>query len=263
MADEIDSLSIFVGTGECNANCAHCAGKVHRKYAPKKDGILDKNLIYKTLENCYSKGARSLTISSSGEPTLSPLAVTKLLILVNNCERERIKYNPISIYTNGIRIGEDEDFCNQYLPLWKKQGLTRVYVTVHDVNEKRNAEIYRIKNYPSLKTIISRIHDAGLLVRGNLVLSKKTICTLEQFVSAICDLKNLGVDLISAWPIRDKDDKLDLQLAPFKEELDKMEEKVKGYEGVRLLREKNRVLYETSKKLTLFLDGALSNTWCN
>ena len=38
-------LGIFVGTGQCNANCEHCAGTPHRKNAHKFDGEIDKELI--------------------------------------------------------------------------------------------------------------------------------------------------------------------------------------------------------------------------
>lgn len=263
----INSLSIFIGTGECNANCAHCAGKVHRKYAPTEDGIIDEDLIYKTLKGCYEKGARYLSISSSGEPTLSPLAVTKALKLVYECKKENIEYSPINLYSNGIRIGKDKEFCNAYLSLWKNYGLTTIYATVHDIDENKNAKIYSIDNYPSLEVILSRIHRANLLMRANLVLSKITIDTFEKFVSAVDYLDKIGADFISAWSIRGMDDKLDLSLSPFEIELDKMENWVERNKDskckVRLLREKSRILYQTCQKLTLFPDGTLSNTWRN
>lgn len=256
------SLSLFVGTGQCNARCSHCAGIVHRRYAPKEDGVINEDLIYKTITDCYSKGARSLSISSSGEPTLSPLSVTRTLELVY--EAEGVEYSPINLYSNGIRIGKDEGFCKHFLPLWKGYGLTTIYVTVHDVDEENNARIYGVKSYPDLNTIISRIHNADLLVRANMVLSKNNISRFERFVFMVEDLKQKGVDMISAWPIRNEDDKVDSTLSPLEEELDKMEAWVERQDlKIRLLREKNRVLYDTEQKLTLFPDGTLSNTWCN
>lgn len=263
----INSLSIFVGTGQCNANCAHCAGKIHRKYAPTEDDIINKNLIYKTIKKCHEQGARYLSISSSGEPTLSPLSITKTLKLVHESRKKGIEYSPINLYSNGIRIGKDKDFCDAYLPLWKNYGLTTIYITIHDIDENKNAKIYGVENYPSLEIILSRIHGANLLMRANLVLSKRTIDTFKKFVSTINYLNKIGADFISAWPIRGIDDKLDLDLSPLEKELDKMEDWVKRNQDhkcqVRLLREKSRILYQTSQKLTLFPDGTLSNTWCN
>ena len=84
---KLNSLSLFVGTGECNAHCNHCAGVALRKYAPLEDGVIDEDLIERTVRNCYEQGARYLSISSSGEPTLSPLSVTKTLGLLQRFER--------------------------------------------------------------------------------------------------------------------------------------------------------------------------------
>lgn len=264
---KLKSLSLFIGTGQCNASCAHCAGVPLRKYAPKKDGIIDKDLIYKTIKTCYKQGARYLSISSSGEPTLSPLSVTKTLGLLYEYRKEGIEFSPINLYSNGIRIGEDKNFCDKYLSYWKSLGLTTIYVTVHDIDEKENARIYRIKKYPPLNLVLSKIHNAGLLMRANLVLSQKTISSFDKFVSTIEHLKRMGVDYISAWPIRNQEDKVDKKLSPLEEELDKMENWVEENQGseirIRLLREKSKIAYQKGQKLTLFPDGSLRSNWCN
>jgi molybdenum cofactor biosynthesis enzyme MoaA len=263
----LSSLSIFVGTGQCNASCGHCAGKPLRKNAPSEDGAIDKELIWKTLAACHEKGARYLSISSCGEPTLSPLSVTMALSLAYSLAQFGVSYSPINLYTNGIRIGEDKYFCDKYLPSWKFYGLTTAYLTVHDTDIKKNAEIYGRDNYPHLETIVFRIHAAKLNVRGNLVLSNKTIGTQEKFSSTVEQLRKIGIDSISAWPIRGLDDKVDQLLSPSEYELDKMEFWAKEYQNngfdIRVLRENSKMLYQTSQKLTLFPDGTLSNTWCN
>lgn len=262
----LNSFSLFVGTGKCNANCGHCAGVPLRKYAPKEDGIVDEKLISETIKKCYDAGARYLSLTSSGEPLISPLSVTKTLQLVKNFEKEGMNFSPINLYSNGIRIGEDEKFCKEYLPLWKNLGLTTFYITVHNIDEKKNAEIYGVKKYPSLEKIFSRIHDNGLLVRGNIVLSKNTIYTAKDFISSVEHLEKIGIDSISAWPIRSLDDKVDYSNSPSKEEFNKMRSWVDGRDSkikIRLLGEENKVNYETGKKLTLFPNGVLSNSWCN
>lgn len=263
----LKSLSFFAGTGKCNAKCNHCAGKMHRKYAPKEDEIIDENLFYKTLRDGYMEGARSLSISSSGEPTLSPLAITKTIQIVDTLRREGMNYEWVNLYSNGIRIGEDKKFGEEYLPLWKDLGLKTIYITVHDVDEKENAKVYGVKKYPSLNKIVSRIHGADLLTRANMVLTKNNVGTSEKFSEMIGGLRNIGFDHISAWPIRNAEDKVDLDLAPSEYELDRMSEWVDANQfkdcRIRLLREKSKIVYETGQKLTLFPDGALSNTWCN
>ena len=105
-------LGIFVGTGQCNANCEHCAGTPHRKNAHKFDGEIDKELIEDVIRKCYSSGAKYISLTSSGEPTLSPGSVTKVLELIKNYEF--VKYDKINLYTNGIVIGSDLNFCKKY-----------------------------------------------------------------------------------------------------------------------------------------------------
>ncbi len=263
----LKSVSIFVGTGNCNAHCPHCAGRIHRKYAPKEDGIINEDLIRKTLRECYSKGARSLSISSSGEPTLSPISVTKVLQLIYNLKEEGINFNKINLYSNGIIIGNDEEFCDKYLSLWKSLGLTTIYITIHDTNEENNARVYGIKEYPSLKNIISRIHSYGIKVRGNLVLNREVISNLNEFVSMIKKLAVLKLDSVSAWPIRNDNDKVDIEIAPSKEELGKIRNWIGSNKNqdfeIKLLGDDYHELYAENKKLTLFPDNTLSSSWCN
>lgn len=259
----LESLSLFVGTGKCNANCLHCAGKIHRKFAPKEDGRIDEKLIRKTLEECYKKGARALSISSSGEPTLSPLSVTKTLEILERYSKKGMEYSPINLYSNGIRIGEDKEFCGNYLGKWKGLGLNWIYITVHDTDERENARIYGISEYPKLETVISRIHDYGLKMRANIVLNRDTINSFDKFVYTVERLKDIGADKIAAWCIRGEDDKVNYDLSPERKELERMEEWVRGKENIRLLTEKHREVYSEGRKLTLFPDGTLSGSWCN
>jgi len=262
---------VFIGTGKCNGNCKHCAGLIHRKYAPDEDGVINKNLsdgdIYKILESCHYKGARSLSISSSGEPTLSPKSVTRLLELVDFLKSDQLKYNKINLYSNGIRIGEDEDFVKTYLSDWSLWGLSSVYITVHSADEKENAKIYGVPSYPSLRTIVSRIHNVGISARANVVLSKNSVGSLESFMNLVSQLKDIGFDNVSAWPVRNEDDKVDELLAPSKEEMEKIcrfavENSTNSF-VIRVLGEEHHELYKTGQKLTLFPNGKLLNTWCN
>ncbi|MBU0958755.1 MAG: radical SAM protein [Nanoarchaeota archaeon] len=220
--EKIYSVSALMGNGACNAHCDFCAGKIHRRYSPKKDGDLDEELVKKTLTDCYYAGARSLSLTSSGEPTLSPVSVSRVLEIVHDLSFRGLDFPKINLYSNGIRIGQDEEFCQTYLGLWKRLGLTSVYITVHDLDERRNAEIYRINKYPSLQTVFDNIHGADLSVRSNIVLSKKNIGDFKRFKEMVEGLFDLGSDFISAWPIRDDNDEVNLDLAPNKEELTRM-----------------------------------------
>lgn len=266
VASKVRSISLFVGAGVCNARCAHCAGLIHRPFAPKKDGVVDEALVVEVLSRCHARGAHSLSLTSSGEPTLSPKSVTRVLEIVHGLSEKGIGFPDIHLYTNGLRIGRDERFAARFLPLWKRLGLGTLYVTVHDIDPVKNAKVYGVKKYPDLRTVFGRIRSAGLNIRANLVLSRGTVHTLPRFARTICHLESLGVDSVSAWPIRDADDRLDVKRAPPNDELQKMEEWVGRRPAarfpVRLLREQSRVAYDKGEKLTLFPNGMLSNTWC-
>lgn len=263
---DVRSMAVIIGTADCNANCRHCAGKRLRKYAPTEDGIIDKNLTYQTLKDGYLQGARSLSVSSSGEPTLSPKAVTNTLSLVYHMRKEDIYFDWINLYSNGIRIGQDEQFCQDYLSSWKNLGLKTVYITVHDLDLEKNAQTYRVKSYPSLDLVVSRIHEADLLTRANVMLTKNNIDIYDKFVSMVENLRKIGFDHISTWPIRNSEDEVDSESAPTEEELDRMTKWVDENQDpkcrIRLLREKSRDLYTSGQKLTLFQNGILTNQWC-
>ena len=108
----LNSLSLFVGTGECNAYCKHCAGTQLRKYAPIKDGVVNEAVLEKSLQDCYNQGARYLSLSSSGEPTLSPLSVTKTLEIIHK-QKEK------GIITQEIRMYQDDPGTVAYMTLLK------------------------------------------------------------------------------------------------------------------------------------------------
>lgn len=265
----LKSLGIFVGTGQCNGNCSFCAGRMHRKYAPKEDkpDVETMVRVVKTLRDCYAQGARNLSLSGSGEPTLSPLSVTKVLQLACSLLiSDRIKYAPINLYSNGIRIGTDEDFCNEYLTYWHHLGLDTIYLTVHDAHAESNAKVYGIDSYPELQTIVDRIHEAGIKVRANLILGKQCINTAEQFKNIVSILRYKKFDSIAAWPIRNEQDEIDETLSPPKAEMDIMRkwatnDCVFPFCPVRFPSE-SREDYKSGDKLTLFPDGTLSSSWC-
>ena len=264
--DEVNSLSLLVGKGVCNANCTNCAGLTHRQYAPRQDGIVDTRRLREVIEECYSKGARSLTISSSGEPLLSPVSITKVLILLMEYADAGQKFSTINLYTNGILIGENSRFAYTYLRMWKLLGLTKIHLTVHSPDEIVNAKLFGISCYPSLVRVIYRIQRSGLHCRVNLVLEKSGIHTLEQFKEAVVDLRSCCADSISAWPLRSLDgDTIHPTEGPSKIELEKMRQWTKTVDlGIPILvhRDSSNDYYNENKKLTLFSDGTLSNSWC-
>lgn len=259
--DKIDGISILVGTAECNANCPECAGRQHRKNAPLRDGEINEARLREVLDYCYERDCRYITLTGCGEPTLSPLAVTKTLLVLREYERNGNKFEPVNLYTNGIRIGFDHEFCARFLRQWKLLGLTSIYVSVFSDNEVLNAKAFRVEKYPEFRVIFNKIKNRGIALRTSVVLKKGYIGTCQEFKNLCDKFFNMGVDNISAWPLKNNDDFIS-ELAPDKAELSKMRDFANSRKNIRLLLGDSKTKETLGKKIALFQNGEISDVWC-
>jgi sulfatase maturation enzyme AslB (radical SAM superfamily) len=200
--EKIYSVSALVGNGACNANCSFCSGKYLRPDAGESEKYK------KNLESAIKLSARyggwSLSLTGSGEPTCDPDALTRALQIYDKCAKEGAYFPNVNLFTNGIRFG-DSEFCREYLPIWKKLGLTNVALSIHAVDDKEQAAAYNLKEYPSLDSIIKNIEDGGLGVRCTLLLRKKGVDNAERYEAAVHNLIGIGLDNITSWPVGNPD----------------------------------------------------------
>jgi len=200
--EKIYSVSALVGAGMCNGNCAFCAGKPLRKQAKTND------LYLRNLEAAIKLSARyggwSLSLTSSGEPTCSPEDVTTALRVYTKCASQGAFFPNVNLFTNGILFG-DNDFCKQWLPVWKELGLTNVALSVHSVDNKRQAEAYGLMEYPSFKNIRSNIESYGIGVRATLLLRKGEVDSAKTYQDSIFELIAIGYNNITSWPVGNPD----------------------------------------------------------
>jgi len=203
--EKIYSVSALVGNGACNANCDFCAGKYLR---PQAKESRESALYHKNLEAAIKLSARyggwSLSLTSSGEPTCDPGSLTKALEVYQKCAKEGAYFPNVNLFTNGILFADDE-FCNTYLPGWKKLGLTNIAVSIHSVDEKEQAQAYNLKTYPALEKIVDNIEKLGLGVRTTLLLRKDGVDTAKKYEMAVGKLIEKGIDNITSWPIGNPD----------------------------------------------------------
>jgi sulfatase maturation enzyme AslB (radical SAM superfamily) len=200
---KIYSVSALVGSGACNGNCEFCAGKYLRKQAG------DNPLYYKNLASalklCARYGGWSLSLTSSGEPTCDPEAVTKALEVYQKCANEGVYFPNVNLFTNGILFGK-KDFCEKWLPMWKELGLTNVAVSVHSVDKTEQAAAYGLKRYPDFESIFQNIRDHGVGVRATLLLRKGAVENAQTYEHAVDKLiDDYKVDNITSWPVGDPD----------------------------------------------------------
>lgn len=199
---KIYSVSALVGNGVCNGNCAFCAGKYLRPQA-KRNPLYDRNL-EAAIKLSARYGGWSLSLTSSGEPTCDPQAVTNALLIYNACSKQGAYFPNVNIFTNGILFG-NEDYCRKYLPLWRELGLTNVAISIHGVSAVEQAAAYNIAKYPELAVIKNNIEKYGVGVRGTLLLRKGGVETAEGYESAVKTLLMNGFDNLTSWPVTNPD----------------------------------------------------------
>jgi molybdenum cofactor biosynthesis enzyme MoaA len=202
--EKIYSVSVLVGKGACNGNCAFCAGKYLRPDAKSGDPTFLRNL-EAAIKLSARHGGWSLSLTSSGEPTVSPDDVTDALRVYDKCAQQGAYFPNVNLFTNGILLG-DASFCEKWLPLWRALGLTNVALSIHSVNRTKQARAYGLDDYPEFTEIVKNVRKHGIGVRSTLLLRKGEVdnaLTYERSVKYLiewCDITN-----ITSWTIGNPD----------------------------------------------------------
>jgi MoaA/NifB/PqqE/SkfB family radical SAM enzyme len=200
--EKIYSVSALVGNGICNAKCSFCAGAYLRPEAK------ENRLYHKNLEAAIKLSARyggwSLSLTSSGEATCDPDALTRALETYRKCAQQGAYFPNVNLFTNGILFG-DEKFCDKYLDTWRGLGLNNVAVSIHAADEKEQAAVYGVESYPALESIAGNVEKHGLGIRGTLLLRKGGVDNHKKYEEAVKTLIGKGINNITSWPIGNPD----------------------------------------------------------
>ncbi|HXK38093.1 MAG TPA: radical SAM protein [Candidatus Paceibacterota bacterium] len=202
--EKIYSVSALVGKGVCNGNCAFCAGKYLRPDAKNTDPAFLKNL-ESAIKLSARHGGWSLSLTSSGEPTMSPEDVTEALRVYAKCANHGAYFPNVNLFTNGILLG-DSSFCETWLPLWRELGLTNIALSIHSVNRGKQARAYGLEEYPEFTSIVANVRKYGIGVRATLLLRKGEVDNALAYERSVryliewCDITN-----ITSWPVADPD----------------------------------------------------------
>jgi len=202
--EKIYSVSALIGTGKCNGKCKFCAATDLRKEV----GVVSKDLYFRNFDTALRLSARyggwSLSLTGSGEPSVEPECVTEALEHYSACAKQGAYFPNVNLFTNGILFGDGE-YCNTYLPLWRKLGLTNVAISIHDVEETGQAEAYNIDSYPNLVDIKRNIEKHGVGVRLTLLLHKGIVDSSYTYAVAVSRLLEKGFNNITSWPVGNPD----------------------------------------------------------
>lgn len=202
--EKIYSVSALIGKPTCNAKCGFCAAKDLRQEAL----CVDDDLYWRNYAAAIKLSARyggwSLSLTSSGEPTCDPQAVTKALEVYQECANQGAYFPNVNLFTNGIMFGNTR-FCNEWLPEWKQLGLTNIAVSIHDISSVGQAKVYGISDYPALWQIFGNIKSRGIGARATILLRKGGIETARGFEEAVNYTNHEGCKNITAWPVSNPD----------------------------------------------------------
>ena len=202
--EKIYSISVLVGRPICNAKCAHCAATGLRKQANIKDKGTVKNL-KAALRLCHNYQGWSISLTSTGEPTLSPNSVTETLKEIDSLRKEGVSFPFVNLFTNGFEIVKNPKFRSHWLPLWKKLGLTAIAISIHSTDYKTNLIPYGVKpdkkEFPPLLKMIKIIKEADLTPRITLLLHKGYVDNAKKYKHTLNQLRELGIDMVTSWPI--------------------------------------------------------------
>jgi len=215
----------MLGTADCNANCPECAGRKHRNRCSPRDGTLWPLGIMELLMSAHGNGCRRVVLTGAGEPTLSPIDVHIALMVINTLREDGLRFDQVKLYTNGLRIGLEEDFAKGRLARWRSMGLTDVSVTVYSDSERRHAEAIGVTKMPNFADIFLPIIRTGLTARACVVLKKGYTDDTRSLLRLARRLQRLGVSELSAWPLKDLDGQVS-PLAPSDEMIAEMQERL-------------------------------------
>lgn len=204
--EKIYSVSALIGCRACNAKCAFCAGEYLRPQAPRlreQDLLWERNYVA-AIKLSAKYGGWSLSLTSSGEPTMDPEAIQRALFLYHEAAFSGAYFPNVNLFTNGIRFA-DREFCKYWLPRWRSLGLTNVAVSLHSENEEGQSRAYGVP-YPRMDEIFDNIREQGVGVRATLLLRKGGIEDWRGYENALYIIKeHFGVDNVTSWPVSNPD----------------------------------------------------------
>jgi len=200
--EKIYSVSALVGSSICNGRCNFCAATGLRDQAPSRGE--NNELYWRNFAAAIRLSARyggwSLSLTSSGEPTCDPEAVTKAMSVYRRCANDGAYFPNVNLFTNGILLG-DGDFCHEWLPKWKELGMTNIAVSIHSVDPVKQAAVYGVPHYPQFKKIFTNIQKHGIGARATIILRKGEVDSVPMYKAAINQIVEDGCRNITAWPV--------------------------------------------------------------
>lgn len=166
---EVESLRLTIGGYECNASCPYCITKV---MGFKKEHEMNWQRFNVACNYAKLGGAKSVIISSQGEPSIYHRQVSEVL--------EKLKpYNfpIIQLQTNGYLLSREN--YNNHLKDWINNGLTSILLSVVSHDSEFNSKTMNLPFY-DIKEAAKKLHGFGYSVRLSCIMFKGGIDSPES-----------------------------------------------------------------------------------
>ena len=194
---KVQTMSVVVGTAECNAKCPFCVSKT----TPKAKRTLDINVhnLRKAKLCALRSNVQTILLTGKGEPTLFPEQISQYVDFFRN------DFPFIELQTNGIWLATDE--ADEYLKHWYNLGLNTICLSVVDFADCINREIYQPDgDYMNHSDLVKKLHTFGFTVRLScMMLDQKQFTEPRCVHDWLCDLldhcRELKIKQLTVRPI--------------------------------------------------------------
>jgi len=138
-------------------------------------------------------GVTTAMITGKGEPTLYPERLMTYAQLLSD------RFPLVELQTNGIRLHDLDEVTMQVLA----HNLTTVAISVTHWEDDKNQMIYTPgRKYPPLVDLIHNLHDRGLSIRLNCIMTKGLVDGLDNDVNGMIQFcRDNAVEQLTLMPV--------------------------------------------------------------
>ena len=210
MSNDAETLSVVIGTPDCNARCDFCVSKMtplngmdETKKLIAKDFVVNMRDFRKVCMAAFQARCKTVMFTGKGEPTLAPWEITAYLKALKGMFNGFFEFPFIELQSNGIAIAENPEKFAPYLKEWYDLGLQTIAVSVVHFDREENRKIYLPykKEYIDLPALFKLLHSYGFTVRLTCIMTRDRIGSLNQVKKMIAFAKENKVEQLTLTPV--------------------------------------------------------------
>ena len=176
------AYTVVAGSTACPNDCGICISKMTPSHGLSSlESVVDWDLFDKATNVAVSYGAKYFLITSKGEASLFPAQVSEYL--------HKVEGKPFirrELQTEGSTIAHGGRMYDEFLKVWKNNGLDLVAISIYHYDDVKNHEVFKSKDAPySLESLIKKIQHHGMNVRLSCVMLKNYVDNIDEVAKLI------------------------------------------------------------------------------